>query len=216
MHVTQAIQRPNGVTAFGSCLLRTEPDYASIRIGVSRVAATPAPAFEATDAAARAVRQFLAADGIGDADLQISQLGLDQAFEGYGEQRRPVGYRAQTSFQITLHRLERFQPLMIGLVAVGADQIHGVSFRTRKLRELREQARQSAVHSARLKAEGFAAAAGARLGGVLHIEDVNADELSRRSHLPDIDLASHDEAGGEGRGSIVVAAAVLCTFSLLA
>lgn len=215
MYVSQAIQRPNGVTVFGSCLLRVEPDYASIRIGVSRVAATPGPAFEAADQAARAVRQFLAAEGIADADLQISQLGLDQAYEGYGEQRRAIGYRAGSSFQITLHRLERFEPLMVGLVAVGADQIHSVHFRTRRLRELRAQARKSAVESARLKAEGYAAAAGARAGGVLHIEDVNADDLSRRSHMPDIDLANHDEAGSEGHGSIVVAAAVVCTFSLL-
>jgi uncharacterized protein YggE len=216
MYVSQSIQRPHGVTAFGSSLLRVEPDYASIRIGVSRVAATPAPAFEAADAAARAVRQFLLADGISDAEIQISQVGLEQAYEGYGEQRRAIGYRAHTSFQITLARLERFQPLMVGLVAVGADQIHGVGFKTRRLRELRDQARQAAVQAARRKAEVYAEAAGARVGGVLHIEDVNADEVGRRSHLPDIDLANHDEAGTEGSGSIVIPAAVMVSFALLA
>lgn len=89
-----------------------------------------------------------------------------------------------------------------------------------RLREVRSDARARAVQAARVKAEELARAAGARLGATLHIEDINADDLGRRSHYPDIDLAQHDEAGpaaeAHSPGSITVAAAVMVCFALLA
>lgn len=70
------------------------------------------------------------------------------------------------------------------------------------------------MRAARAKAEAYAAAAGVKVGRAIHIEDVNPDEMGRRSHAPDVDLDSHGE-GTAGAGSIVIAGAVMVCFSIL-
>lgn len=110
---------------------------------------------------------------------------------------------------------------MIGAVEHGADVIQRVTFGTRELRDLRARAREAAFAAARAKAQLYASAAGIRLGAVLHVEDVNPDEASRRgyaSHAPDVDLASEsDDAAAGGAytpGAIVVSAAVMACFGI--
>lgn len=218
MYMNQTIQRPAGINVFGSCLIRVEPDYASLRFAVQRVAEHPEAAFGAARNAARSVRERLAESGVSDAAVHSSQLSLEQAWEGNGEARRAVGYRAYVGFQVMLEPLDRLEATLIGIVDAGVNTISSVSFKTRRLRELRASARKGAVEAARAKAEVYASAAGARVGPVVHLEDLNPDEMSRRSHMPDVDLTEHEESaspGAEGPGSIVIAAAVMACFTLL-
>lgn len=218
MFVNQTIQRPSGINVFGSCLIRVEPDYASLRFAVTRLAPEPAGAFEQAKLGARAVRELLSRESVADRDVHAAQISLEQAYDGYNEKRRFVGYRARVGFQVSLHALARFEALLVGIVQAGGDQIESVSFKTSRLRELRDEARKGAVLAARRKAGVYADAAGARVGHVLHIEDVNAEDVGRRSHMADVDLAGHDESalsGADNPGSIVIAAAVMACFALL-
>src|SRR5262245_33802781 len=138
MFVNQSIQHPRGVNVFGSCLIRVEPDYASLRFAVNRLAERPARAFEEARLGVRAVRSFLSGEGLHERHLRTSQILLEQAYDGYGAERRFIGYRTKVSFQATLERLERLEPVLIGLVEAGVDQIEQVSFKARRLRELRD------------------------------------------------------------------------------
>jgi len=81
-------------------------------------------------------------------------------------------------------------------------------------RELRAEARRKAVAAAQEKAELYAQAAGVRVGAVLHIEDVDPDQVGverYRSHgstpggAADQDLAP---------GHVVVSAAVTIGFAV--
>jgi len=218
MYANQSIHRPAGINVFGSCLIRVEPDYASLRFSVQRVAEHPKAAFEEARSASRAVRERLAAAGVSDSAVRTSNVSLDQAFEGYGESRRAIGYRAYMGFQVTLEPLDRLEETLISVVGAGANHIESVGYKTRRLRDLRASARKGAVEAARAKAEVYASAAGARVGPAVHIEDMNPEELTRRSHMPDVDLTEHDESsssGADNPGSIVVAAAVMACFTLL-
>jgi len=220
MYVTQSIQRPQGVNAFGSCLVRVEPDFVSIRFAVTRVAALPAAAFAQARTAARAVRDSVRQLGVPDGDAAAAETTLAEAFGGTGNERKKVGYEATVAFHVILRDLARLEALLAGVVDAGADRILSVHAKTSQLRTVRSQARERAVHSARAKADELARAAGARLGAALHIEDINADDLGRRSHMPDVDLAQHDDTGtvpeAHSPGSITVAAAVMVCFALLA
>jgi uncharacterized protein YggE len=218
VYIHQSIPHPGGVTVFGSCLLTADPDYAALRFAVTRAAEDPSKAFAAVRDGVRSVRAALAAAGIADRDLRTSQLTLEPAFEGYAEKRRQVGYASRAAFIVLIGQLDRVEDVLASVVAAGADAIDNLSFKTRRVRELREQARRGAVASARVKAEQYCLAAGARLGPVLHIEDVNPDELTRRSHMPDIDLSAHDDASPNephNPGSIVIAGAVMVCHAIL-
>lgn len=218
MYVAQSIQRPSGVNAFGSWLVRVDPDFASLRFAVTRTAAHPREAFAQARAAARSVRDCIQALGVPEHDVAAGDTTLSEAYTATPE-RKKIGYEAVVAFHVILRELGQLEALLSGVVDAGADRITSVHAKTSRLKELRRDARERAVGAARAKAEELARAAGARLGAALHIEDVNADDLGRRSHLPDIDLSQQDDAGGvpvaHSPGSLTVAAAVMVCFALL-
>ncbi len=219
MYVNQSIHRTQGVNAFGSCLLRAPADYVSIRCSVNRVAPAPADAFERARVDATAVRAAVRALGLADADVAASDTSLVEAYEGDYQHRKKVGYQASVLFHLILRDLTKLEVLLSTVVSAGVDTIGSVHAKTSRLKELRRDARQRAVRSARAKAEELAEAAGARIGAVLHLEDVNADDTSRRSHAPDIDLTEHDQESGapaaHDPGSITIAAAVMACFAIV-
>lgn len=219
MYVAQSIQRPNGVNAFGSCLIRVDPDYASLRIAVTRIAAHPKDAFSTTRDAARSVRDAVRGLGILDNDVRSADVTLTEAFSGMNQDRKKIGYEATIPFNILVRDLSKLEPLLSSVVDAGADRILSVHPKTSTIRDVRKEARDRAVKASRLKAEELATAAGAKLGAVLHIEDINADEFGRRSHLPDVDLTEHDERAAaveaHNPGSISVAAAVMACYAIV-
>lgn len=218
MYVNQSIQRPHGVNAFGSCLVRADPDFASIRFAVTRLAAHPREAFAEARAVATTVRDCMRQLGIPDRDVAAADTTLSEAYTMPPE-RKKLGYEATVAFHVILHDLGKLEVLLAGVVDAGIDRIVSVGPKTSRLKEIRRDARERAVRAARAKAEELARAAGARLGAALHIEDVNADDTSRRSHAPDIDLSLHDESGSppeaHSPGSITISAAVMMCFALL-
>jgi uncharacterized protein len=219
MFVSQTIQRAQGINVFGSCLIRVDPDYTSLRFSCTRTHATPKEAFSAVRSGARDVKAKLAALGVADRDVRESEIRMQQAYEnGLNQTRKFVGYCATVSFHVILHDLRKTEDLLIGVVDAGADLISSVHPKTTRLRELRVDARRRAFESARAKALDYATAANCKLGQVLHIEDVNPEDMSRRSHAPDVDLSAHDEGTSveaQNPGGIVVAGAVMACFAIL-
>jgi len=215
MYVHQAIQHPQGVTAFGSHTIRVDPDRAVVSFSVARIAQHPEEAFEGVEMARATVGSVLDDFRIAPAATTVSRLSMELAHEGYGENRKTLGYRAQLDYRIVVEDLERVPTFITNLVKSGARAIHSVTYTTSQLRDLRRKARESAFESARVKADTYAHAAGLRVGRVLHIEDVDPSSLRSGGHGADVDLTVHDEVAGATSGSIEVAGAVLVCFALL-
>lgn len=218
MYINQSIQRPAGVNVFGSALLRVDPDYASIRFAVTRMDAKPKAAFEAARAGAARVRAALQALGVADRDVRDSDTSLAEEWVGMNADRRMAGYRATVGFHVLVRSFGLVEPVLVAVVDAGADRILSVHSKTTRIKELRIEARQRALRAAQAKAEQYVGAAGARLGAVVHIEDVNPDETQRRSHMPDVDLSAHDEqtdTEAHNPGAIVVAGAVMACFAIV-
>lgn len=218
MFVHQSISHPAGVSVFGSALLRAEPDLAQVELSIVRICDKPVKAFEQTRQALRVVTDVLRGRGVPDKCIQTSQVSVEMAYGDY-PQRKFLGYRAGINLRILLENLSVIESLLSEVVEAGAHHIEGVAYQTSHLKKLRAQAREYAVASARGKAEVYARAAGIGLGSVLHIEDVNPEEVRRRGHSPDLDLTDHDEMGDPGTlqsGSILITAAVMMTFAIIA
>jgi uncharacterized protein YggE len=212
-NVGQSIERPVGLNVFGSCLLGAEPDYAAVRCNVAHVAETPAPAFEGARAKLDAVRNVFREAKVEVRDLQISRIDLEPAYDGDYNKRRFVGYSGTAELIVLVRDLGGIETLLQAIVEAGA-LIGGVSYKTTRLVELRNKARAGAVEAARRKADAYAAAAGVRLGSLLHLEDINPEQLGRGSHAPDIDIAAESEAESVV-GSIRIAGAVMVCFAIL-
>jgi uncharacterized protein YggE len=209
----QTVGRPWGITAFGAASVKAIPDLVRIRFKIVRVEQTPAAAFDAARTAVRAVRGALREHGISDSAVDRSRLDLSTATEYVDGSRKFVGYQCQAAFAVESSALDNVEPLLVDIVAAGANEIDGVDFDVIAKRELRAEARRKAVAAARSKAELYAEAAGVRVGAVLHIEDVDPEQpgVNRyRSHAEAAGTTAQDLAPGH----IVVSAAVILRYAV--
>ncbi len=162
------------------------------------------------------MRAALSAMKIDPRDVRSSDLALAEEWVGFNENRRMTGYRATSSFHAFVREFSKVEPVLVAVVDAGADRIYSVHHKTSRVREVRDDARRRAVGAARAKAETYAAAAGAKLGAAIHIEDVNPDDLTRRSHMPEVDLTAEEiETEPSNPGAITIAGAVMVSFALL-
>jgi uncharacterized protein len=209
------VERPWGVTVYGAASVRAVPDIVRIRFNVSRVERTPDGSFLLASEGVRAVRQTLRDHGVADAAVNRSQLDLKSAYEYQGQQRRFLGYQCQASFAVESGDLDGMQALLVDLVAAGANEIESVDFDVRAKPDLRAEVRRQAVAAARRKAELYAEAAGIRLGNVVHIEDIDADDPRNQGYRSHSSYAAAAAEADLAPGNVVVSAAVVLGLAII-
>lgn len=210
----QMVERPWGVAAYGAASVKAMPDLVRVRFKVLRVEQTPAQSFAQASKSVHAVREVLRRHGIVDQAVQWSRLGLRSAWSGFGPDRKFLGYECQAAFAVESGDLDDVQQLLVDIVEAGANEIEGVDFDVTSKADLRAEARRQAVTAARNKAALYAEAAGARLGHVVHIDDVdpeNAGFERYRAHGAGGQASAEDLAPGH----VVVSAAVILGFSII-
>jgi uncharacterized protein len=215
MYPTQSIERPFGVNVFGSSIVRVEPDIASLTFAVTRLADHPKDAFRQAREGAQSVHAALAQLKV--SDVGSSRITLSQTFRFTGGEERFIGYTAMVTFHALLRDLERMEAVLSGVVDAGANEVHSVQLQTSRLKEIRAEARQSALEAAREKAINYCKAAGMGLGPVIHIEDLNPDvlKMARGEHRPnEIQPDDEEPLKAFDPGSIVVAATVMVAFEM--
>ena len=215
----QILERPFGVTVFGSAVRRVEPDLAVATLGVGRVAREPGDAFSATRDAVRAVREALINAGIDTKNLEVSRIALEDAYDGFAPNRKFIGYKASVNFKVRIENLLVVEKALVEAVRAGANTVGGVTYMTSKLKDVREGVRREAIAAAKRKADVYCEAAGITLGAVIHIEDVNPDQLVARGGHAAMAPTSPEEdedSGAIQSGSIVVSGAVVVGYALIA
>lgn len=210
----QMVERPWGVVAYGAASVKAMPDLVRVRLKVMRVEQTPSRSFAQASESVHAVREVLRRHSIPDQAVERSRLGLKSSWSSFGPDRKFLGYECQAAFAVESGELDDVQQLLVDVVAAGANEIEGVDFDVTTKASLRAEARRQAVAAARNKAELYAEAAGARLGPVLHIDDVDPENVGferYRAHGAGGQASAEDLAPGH----LVVSAAVILGFSII-
>lgn len=212
MLLHQQIASPFGITVFGSSIVRTTPDIAVIHFSVSEVKPTPREAFQAVRTTAQQVQAFLSNAQLKESGS--SNISLTEQYRYQNNVQKFEGYRTTVQFQVTLSDLNRLEDILTGVVDAGANKIHSVSYQTTRLKEIRAEARTQAILAAREKAEIYCKAAGVGLGEVIHIEDVNPDQLQGSERHARFAAAAGEQAEAQAFDptSIVISGAVLVAF----
>lgn len=96
------------------------------------------------------------------------------------EDRRRAGCRAELSLTLRVDDLDRLEDLLAALVAAEPDSLHGPIWQLTDETTATEIAQRHAVEDARRRAEGYAAALGARLGPLLSISDTGVERPMAR------------------------------------
>jgi len=171
LEAKQAIENPFGITVFGSAMNRVPADFASISASASVADQKPAEAFSKTTRLAKSVQDYLRT--VTFAEFGVSRATLNRLVNFVNGQQQFAGYRARISFRIKLSQLDNVDEVAQRLVDAGANEIERITFETKKLKEVRAEARRLAIKAALEKAQNYCSAADVTLGSVLHIEDLN-------------------------------------------
>jgi len=209
MNRDQLIRSPFGINVFGSSLIRVEPDIVSLNFAVSRLQQHPKDAFQDVRKASQDVRKYL--DQAKVDEIGLSRVGISQSYQFISGEQKFVGYTAKIGFHVLLRQLDKMEDILAEIIDAGVNEITSVDFQTTRLKEIRAEARKQALNAAREKAENYCNAAGIDLGKIIHIEDVNPDDLNPRDdHVRG--LSSQIKVFDPG--NITISAAVIVAFKI--
>jgi uncharacterized protein len=209
----QMIEHPWGVTAFGTASVKAAPDLVRLRFKIVRVEQTPAAAFEVARTAVGAVRAALRDHGIADSAVEGSRLDLRTVTEYVDGATTLVRHQCQAAFAVESRALDDVEPLLVDIVAAGANEIESVDFDVSDKSELLADARRKAVSAAREKADVYAEAAGIRIGAVLHVEDVDPEQ-SDGARYRSLSYSASTTTQDLTPGHVVVLAAVILGYAV--
>ncbi|MFJ8008721.1 SIMPL domain-containing protein [Streptomyces fagopyri] len=212
--MNQSIDKPWGLSVFGSGSVRLEPQLVRVRLTIDVLESSPDKAFRTAGTAVSRLRETLRSHEIPDASVSGSRLKLSSEYDGYGGGRKFLGYRCRASYVVETETVDGLQQLIVDAVDAGANHVDEVVFDVRDKPAARDEARRRAVAAARRKAGVYAEAAGVPLGTVLHIQDVDAEAWELRSGG-----RGHGGGGGASDGDLApgmveVHAGVMLGFSL--
>ncbi len=167
------IERTISVSAQGHA--SAAPDRASISTGIQTEAETAREAMARNTSAMMKLIEGLKALGIASKDIQTTAIQVNPRYGNPRDGKPPVinGYAALNQVRIVVTDIKKIGDVLDGALALGANQMGGISFDISTGEVLQDEARKAAMINARRRAELYASAAGVTLGSVLTIsEDV--------------------------------------------
>ncbi|MGE3303146.1 MAG: SIMPL domain-containing protein [Hyphomonadaceae bacterium] len=152
------------------------PDIATINIGVVTDGATAAAAVADNSTKMTAVVAALKKAGVADRDIQTSNLSVNPQYQ-YVEREAPklTGYQASNQVNVKVRNLKNVGKVVDAVVAVGSNQVNGISFGLDDDAKAMDSARVDAVKKARARAELYAGAAGLKVGRILSISEAGTE-----------------------------------------
>lgn len=168
------------ITISASARVSAEPDVARITTGVATEADTARDALAKNSDTMKKLIAALKASGVDAKDIATSQLQIDPRYTNPrdGQAPRINGYRVTNQVTITQRNPAKLGDVLDQLVALGANQMGGLTFDVSTAETLKDDARKQAFANARRRAELYAASSGAAMGPVLTISEETANRLS--------------------------------------
>ncbi len=165
------------ITVSGTGDATAVPDQAQLSAGVATVAAT---ADAAVSQNARKMTQVFAALtrlGVPERAIQTSNFSVQPQYTANtrGDVQTITGYQVSNQVDVRLDDTRKLGAALDALVASGANQINSVGFSIHDTDALMTTARQAAIADALKRAQTYAKAAGAGVGGVMSIREDGAE-----------------------------------------
>jgi uncharacterized protein len=162
------------ITVTGEGVVQTQPDQATISLGVTTNGDTAAKALADNNAALTMVLERLKAAGVAETDLQTSNLSLSPNWTGYDSGSTPsiAGYVATNMLDVRVRDLATLGPILDAAVTDGANTMNGIIFGLAEPTPVMNEARTKAVADAKARAEVLATAAGGTLGRMVSMSEM--------------------------------------------
>jgi uncharacterized protein YggE len=211
-------EREREVTVVGVGRVSLVPNIARISVGAEARADTVSEAKQEVDLHLEAIAAALEELGIAEKDIQSAHYSIFYEQDPYqpfpreeGSATEPRGaYRVSSTLEVTVRDVEKAGAVLDGVVAAGANQVHGVNFTVSDDQKWQSQAREKAMADARARAEELATLSGAELGEVLSISEVIGGSL----YVSYAERGLGGGGGGIAPGELEMSTQVQVTFAL--
>ncbi len=160
------------VTVSGTATIRSDPDEATVTLGVVTHAVTAEASMRDN---AKRMEQVIAAlrrVGVAADELATAWINLYPRYDDAGN--TIIGYTAENQVHATVRDMDAIGRVIDAAIDAGANLTSGISFGLSDENQGVEDALADAVADARSKAEVLAAATGAQLGAVVRISEAGA------------------------------------------
>jgi uncharacterized protein YggE len=202
------------VSATGTGEVRVEPDMATIHFEVRVLDEDIEKAQTLNEEQSAKIRDVASQHDIPSGQLQMTRLTIRPEREGYGENKKFLGYVAERDFRATLYDPSQVEDFIAAILASGVKQVDSVHLNTTQRKEREKEAIALAIESAREKAAWMAVQLGQELGQPLRIsEGIHEVDIDSGRRL-EIYQGSRSVRAVEGFGEIVVSASATLAFAL--
>ena len=173
-------EHDKGIRVSGIGRTVAKPNMASTSIGVEAVGSTLQQAKIKSNNAMETIIDKIKSLGVADKDIQTRSYHVTTLTDSSSVSKAPkvTGYRINNQVNVKIRNLADVGPLLDAVVALGANDISGISFEIDDPTHYQGQARQLAVKDACEKAGQLARASGIVLGKVLSISESGASGRS--------------------------------------
>lgn len=162
--VADDFPEPRLITVTGDAEVRVPPDEVILTLGVETWDLDLNKAKAENDKRVQAILKVAKEFKIEDKLVQTDYISIEPRYEDQWEHRKFVGYCVRKNVVFTLRDTSRFEDLLSGALEAGVNYVHGVQFRTTKLRKYRDEARSLAIKAAKEKADALAGELGQKVG----------------------------------------------------
>jgi hypothetical protein len=169
------------ISVTGQGKISAAPDVADINIGVVTQGEKAVDALTDNSRQMDSLIKVLKISGVAAKDIQTTNINVSprysqppQPVPGRPQQEftpKIVGYDVTNTVTVTSRDLNKLGDLLDAVVTVGANQMHGISFRIDTPEALLDEARKKAMADAKHKADLMAGEAGVVVGPPISITD---------------------------------------------
>ena len=155
---------PRLITVTGDAEVRVLPDEVILTLGVETLDKDLGIAKKQNDERVKKVLALAKQYKIEPKLVQTDHLSIEPRYKNGYAREEFIGYFVRKTIVFTLRDISKFEDLLSSALEVGANYVHGIQFRTTKLRQYRDQARALAIQAAKEKAKSLAKELGQKIG----------------------------------------------------
>jgi len=164
----------SGVTATGTCVVRTKPDLAEVTIGVQQSTPSARRTTNYVKSVMRKVSQALTSRGVASKDIQTENFQLQSVWDS-GRNWQVKKWNGGETLRVRIRDVDKAADLIDAAVKAGANRIGQLEFTVDDVNKLRSQGRARAAKVARRKAEQLATSLGGSLGKLVQCNESYPD-----------------------------------------
>lgn len=170
-----------GITATGTCVVRTKPELVEVTLGVRQSSGTARAAKNYVKTTCRKIIDAMKRDGVQGKDIQTQYFHLYSEWD-HGKDWQVTKWNAEESLRVRVRNIEGVADIIDSAVKAGANRVGNLQYTVEDVNKIREKGREKAGKVARDKAGALASALGGKLGKLVSCNESYPDSRGYYSY----------------------------------